>query len=197
MKALNLMLLLLLVTGSAVAQSSSNTQDAPGVVVVEKRWRMIERNPKLEEDPLAINTQQANLERAQKEAIRENAARASASQPARPIPTQSSMPVVKTGRSSPWVEYVYEIKVSNNGTKTIRKLFWEYVASTPNSQPRAGRRHFVSKIKIRPGQTRKLTERSPFPPLGVVDARQEKAAEQVLIQKIEYTDGSVWTRDSE
>ena len=202
MKSLYVMFLLLLVAGSAAAQSSSSTPDAPDVLVVENSWRKLERNPKLEEDPLAVSQQQVNLERAQREVIRENAARARADLPQRPMPTRGAMPV-KNMPVGPWVEYVYEVKVSNTGTKTIRKLYWEYVFSTPGSQPKAGRRQFISKSRILPGKSKKLTERSPFPPLGVIDATQTgdnpqgQASERVLIQRIEYADGSVWTRDSE
>lgn len=202
MKSLNLMLLLFLLGGSAVAQTSSGTQDAPGVVVVENRWRRSERNFKLEEDPLIVNQQQDRLQRAQQETIRDNAALARVNQQAKPIPTQVSVPT-KTMPVKPWVEYFYEIKVSNTGTKTIRKLVWEYVSSTSGAQPTVGRRRFISKAKIRPGKTKKLVESSVFPPLAVIDATQAdqktqgQSPERVVIQSIEYTDGSVWTRDSE
>lgn len=203
MKALTLIFLVLLLADGASAQDAINTPsvlDTPGVEVIKNSWRLAVRNPGLEQDPLLINEQQANLEKAQKEAIAENAALARANSPQPPVrvPTQGSAPrVMPTGL---WAEYIYEIKLRNTGTKTIRRLVWEYVLSDAGTRPKLRPRQFESNAKIRPGKTKNLVVRSASAPLGVINATQvgkksqDESLEQLVIQRIEYDDGSVWVR---
>jgi hypothetical protein len=197
MKFLNVTLLLFLLTGSAAAQATSSTPSAPDVAVIKISWRRVESNSKLEEDPNRVSQQQADLERAQKQAISQNRARASAGQPQTPIPTVGTAPPSPTVR--PWTGYVYEFKVMNTGAKTIRKLVWEHVFIDLRTQQKIGRRQYKSKMKIRPGMTANLVARSDLPPIGTLDVTQvnnnpqDQSSGQMVIQRIEYTDGSVWT----
>lgn len=199
MKTLNLMLLTFLVAGSAAAQSLPGLPDAPGVVVLNRAWRRIERNPKLDEDPLLINEQVADSLLAQKRAVEANAGPGKTKRSVRPVPNSSAVTRQTLERGS-WALYVYEAKVKNTGTNTIRKLVWEYVFFDPATNEQVGRRHYESSEKIRPGKSKNLVGRSGLPPLAVVDAKQLRKAppakplEQVIIQRIEYADGSVWTR---
>lgn len=199
MKILNLLLLLLMLAGVASAQAVSNPPDAPGVAVIEKSWRREIRNLALDEDPFRANREQMELERAVKQNQRENATRANAGLPAVPPPTRA--PSSRSGQSEPpTVEYVYRAKVSNTGTKAIRKLVWEYVFFDPSTQREVGRRRNETKVSIRPGKTSNVVGRSASPPAGIVNVSQtgkkprEQYSEQVVIQSIEYTDGSVWQR---
>jgi hypothetical protein len=197
MKFLNIIILLFLLAGSVAAQSSSSTSGAPDVAVIKISWHVVERNLKLEEDPNRINQQQANLEVAQREAIRQNRINATVGLPQRPVPTVGTVPASQTVR--PWSGYVYEFKVMNTGAKTIRKLVWEHVFIDPRTQQKIGRRQYESKKKIRPGVTANLVARSDLPPIGTLDATQgnnnpqDQSSGQMVIQRIEYTDGSVWT----
>ena len=193
MKIFNLMLLVALSAGSVIAQSSAG---GPGVEVLKSQWRQVERNLKLEQDPLLVIEQSANLQSAIKEALSANQARVKANQPLVPIPTRgsasSSMP---TGS---WGWYSYEIQVRNTGTKTIRRLTWEYTFFDPN-QVNIRARQFHSKAKILPGMIKKLIVNAG-PPRGIVNANQvskmpaDNSPQQVIIQRVEYADGSVWTR---
>ena len=203
MKALKLMLLVFLLAGSAAAQGTTNTPGAlgaPGVEVIKNSWRKSSRNLNLGEDPLLIAQQQVNLQNAQREALRENEARAKADTvlPPVPIPTQDHRGRVMPPR--PRVEYIYEVKVKNTGTKTIRRLVWEYVSSDSGTRPKARPRQYESAAKIRPGKTKNLVVYAPTPPSGVIDAAQAsktsqgQTSEQLVIQRVEYDDGSVWTR---
>lgn len=205
MKAVNLMLLVVALASGVAAQDSTNTPGvlgAPGVEVIKSSWRRVERNLLLEQDPLRVNTQQANLQSAQIAALRENAARANADppQPPVPIPTQGSAHGVML--NTPWVQYVYELKLRNTGAKTIRRLVWEYVLPHPDALPQFRSRRYESKTTIRPGKTKNLVVRTTSPPLGVIDARQlsknpqDQSPEQLVIRRIEYADGSVWVRAS-
>jgi hypothetical protein len=201
MKIINLVLLLFLLAGGASAQAVSTPSDAPGVAVIEKNWRREMRNPALEEDPLRPNREQAEMERAMKQNQRDNALRNNIGLP--PLPPPPRVPSSRSDDTpSLTIEYVYRAKISNTGTKAIRKLVWEYVFFDPSTQREVGRRRNESKVNISPGKTSNVVVRSASPPAGTVNVAQtgkksqEQYSEQVVIQRIEYADGSVWRRDS-
>jgi hypothetical protein len=202
MKILNLLLLLFLLAGGVSAQAISNTSKAPGVEVLEKDWRRQVRNPLLEEDPLRVNTEQMELERARQQNQRDNAIRSSMGLPPLPPPTRAPGAATPPTDRRITVRYIYRAKVSNTGSKAIRKLVWEYVFFDPNTQKEIGRRRYESKVNIRPGKSSSMVETSISPPTGTIDATQtgkelkSQYSEQVVIQRIEYADGTVWQRDA-
>jgi hypothetical protein len=117
------------------------------------------------------------------------------------MPAQTSTvpePSRETRRTGITVLYVYEVKVRNNGAKGIRKLTWDYAFFEPGTETELGRRRFISKVNIGPGGTSTVTVRAAAAPTGIVDARQagkkpqDMYSEQVVIQRVEYADGSVW-----
>ncbi|HEY0320173.1 MAG TPA: hypothetical protein VGC66_04310 [Pyrinomonadaceae bacterium] len=198
MKVLNLLLLLFLLAGSAAAQAISNPSGAPGVAVIKQSWRRIERNPALDEDPMRINQEEMDIQRAQRATQRENAIRASRGQD--PLPLPRGTPSRRSISKPLWVEYVYEARFMNTGTLKIRKLVWEYVFFEAGTKQEVGRRLIESKVNISPGKTGSVTVRSASPPASTVNVEQtgkklrEQYSEQVVIQSIEYDDGSVWQR---
>ena len=200
MKALNLVLLLLVFPAVASAQAASDTEAAPGVAVLQHRWRVEVRNPALDEDPMRANDEQRDLARVQKNTIRENAIRRRQGQETLPPPSRIS-PARPAGGTS--FSYAYEVKVSNTGVKTIRELVWEYVLFDPDTQREVGRHRHTSEASIRPGKNKNLVGHSTQPPANVVDAMKpgeplrDKYSERVVIQRIEYDDGSVWQRASD
>lgn len=97
--------------------------------------------------------------------------------------------------------FLYELKVKNTNDRTIRSFVWEYSpeAETPSLQTNSARR-FLCVEKIKAGDSKTLKILSYLPPLGVVDASASKdrsgkdRARDVLITRVEYTDGTVWQR---
>jgi hypothetical protein len=112
--------------------------------------------------------------------------------------TMSGEREARPGR--PTVEYIYRAKVNNTGSKAIRKMVWEYVFFDPATQKEVGRRRYENKVNIRPGKSSNVIARSLTPPTGTIDANQvgkqpkDQYSEQIVIQRIEYADGSVWLR---
>ena len=204
MKIINSLLLLFLLAGVASAQAVTNPSESnpPGLTVLEKNWSRRVRNPLLEQDPMRASTERLDLERALKENQRENSVRANLGLPPLPPPTRgrSSSPETDVFAGRPFVEYIYRAKVVNTGSKAIRKLSWDYVFSDPDTQKEVGRRRHENKVNIRPGKTASLSVRSVSPPTGTINANQvgkkpkEQYSEQVVIQRIEYADGTVWLR---
>jgi hypothetical protein len=100
--------------------------------------------------------------------------------------------------SAPTGLYLYEMKIKNSGLRSIKTLTWEYVFYDPSSKKEVGRRRFVTEVKLAPGKTRSVAERSVSPPTGIFTAAQSgKKSSQlydgvVVIQSVEYEDGSTW-----
>lgn len=204
MKILQSALLLILLAGGATAQvTSAGAEKTPDVEVLQITWRRVDYNPMLNDRPITTS------ERAGVAAVNsvrmQQARQDSMNNPGRPITpvligipaAPEPLPVVR-----PWTGFIYEFKVRNTGTKTIRKVEWEYSFSDPATRKKVGRRSYKSKVKILPGATANLTVRSSLPPIGTINAKQaasgrlDQSPEQMVIQKIEYADGSVWKRSS-
>jgi hypothetical protein len=204
MKFLQMLLLLILSAGSLAAQDASKPMGAPDVEVVQVSWRRVDRNPKLDDATLAPNPERAL--RMEVNAARINSANSARMNQPGPVPPPVLLSVPPLPDSPPtvrpWSGYIYEFKVRNTGTKTIRRVAWEYSFSDPITKRKVGRRNYKSKVKILPGMTANLVVRSSLPPIGTIDAKraglgqQDQSPDQMIIQKIEYTDGSVWQRGS-
>jgi hypothetical protein len=193
MKTLKLALLMILLTGSAAAQSTSSTSSAPDVAVIKISWRWVGHNPQLDNALLS-----ANPERALRTAV--NSARINTNQnlPLLTVPpVEAPLPIVRS-----WSGFIYYFTVKNTGAKIIRQLVFEYAFTDPSTQRTVGRRQYKSKVKIRPGMLAKLVVRTSLPPIGTINAMQagddsqDQSLEHMVIQRIKYDDGSVWQRGS-
>ena len=187
---------------AAAAQTPKATPTEPhGVTVVGGRWDREVYNPALLEDPMDISTDAAQLLRERREVSRINAARERTGRTALPPPTEPSIKTAK--RTSPGLAtniYLYQIRVSNGGTKKIRSIVWDYVLFDQATQREMGRNQFESKVSIGVGKTKDLFGSSKTPPAAVVDvSKSDKVergqyAEAVEIQRVEYNDGTIWER---
>jgi hypothetical protein len=100
------------------------------------------------------------------------------------------------------INYVFEARFTNNGTKTIRTLEWGYVLLDPGTGSEAGHKRFVHQAGIRPGKSKMLVGRSHSPPTRTIDVSQSgkeikgQFTEHVVIHRIVYEDGTAWERPS-
>ena len=206
MKTLKLALVVIFLSCSAAAQNSPDSSGAPDVAVIKISWRSVGINPKLDTAPPNVNPE-GNLKAAVNTArINEyNSARSvgTAANPRPPVlldvPSTPDVPPVVI----PWRGFVYEFTIKNTGTKIIRKLAWEYSFTDPVTHQKISQHQYKSSVKLRPGMTTKLVVRSSSPLLGIINARQagqknlqDQSSGQMLIQSINYADGSVWQRPS-
>ena len=182
------------------AQTVSSQVDRSNVMVIQKRWRIEVRNPAVEKDPVKAMSDREEEERRRKSTDRTNEILNE-----RGMPTSSPavrVPAPESRDRGVSVTYVYEVKVSNTGKKAIRTLTWEFVFFEPGTEQEVGRRRFVSEVSIGPGRTRNVVMRSALPPTGSIDARRadkksrDRYSEQVVIQSVQYADGSVWQSTS-
>ena len=205
MKTLQLALLMILFAISAAAQVPSRTSAAPDVSVIKISWHHVApSNPKLSATPISASPDYAARMAVNTERINENTSlRNSGGSP--PPPVLISLPTIPESPPvlRPWFGFVYEFTVKNTGAKTIRQMVFEYVSfdslvTGPGLQRTVRRRPYKSKMKIRPGMTAKIVVHSSLPPMGTINAQNpgDQSAEQMVIQRIKYTDGSEWQRSS-
>lgn len=96
--------------------------------------------------------------------------------------------------------FLYELKVKNADTRTIKSFIWEYQIAKETASPDASNRRFLCAEKIKSGDSRTLKFISYLPPSNVVDAIDSKdksganPASDVSISYVEYTDGTFWQR---
>jgi hypothetical protein len=202
MKVLNLLLLGLVLTGATSAQTASTPGDPPDVTVTRIDWHKDVYVPALYDDPMTPNQQQADLKREQKAIKKANTARVAGGQTPLPIPTREIMSSRQEIPEGPSVNYLYEAKIKNAGKKTIKMIVWEYLLFDPETEVQIGRHQFTATSKIRPGKTANLVGYSSTPPTSILQAKKvgkesaNKYAERVVINRIEYDDGSFWQRPS-
>lgn len=196
MRLLCSMLVLFSLSSVASSQAPSDKTDGSNVTVIQKKWHIDVRNPKLDRDPIADMNERDRAERARIATQRTNDILGEQGMPA---PTMT-VPDAARGARPPGVQvtYVYELKLTNTAAKTIRTLIWEYVFFEPGTEKEVGRRRFVSKVNIGPGKTTNLVARAVAPPTNTIAASRagkkprEQYSEQIVIQSVQYDDGSIW-----
>jgi hypothetical protein len=96
--------------------------------------------------------------------------------------------------------YSYRAKVQNATEKVIEVIFWEYqFRDTPNSTV-VSRRQFLCGVQIKPEKAKELKAFSVSGPSDVIsvaalsDKTKSGGSETVVINRVEFADGSIWQR---
>lgn len=96
--------------------------------------------------------------------------------------------------------FAYRIKVQNTSPKVIEILFWEYQFRESSNPTAVTRRQFLCGIKIRPEKNAEVQAFSLSGPSDVINVATlaKKSGnpfeEKVVINRVEYADGSIWQR---
>lgn len=97
--------------------------------------------------------------------------------------------------------FTYKVKVQNMSAKTIKNLFWEYQIIESASPENLSRRQFFCAAQIKANQQKGLEVLSLIPATtNVISAKtlggdsKKPFEENVVINHIEYKDGSIWQR---
>jgi hypothetical protein len=110
---------------------------------------------------------------------------------------------VREARSPKTVEvegFAYSVKVRNAGPKAVEVLFWEYQFQEAADPANLARRQFLCGVNIKAGKDKEVLAFSASGPNGAISvdslaARAENPyRERVVINRIEYADGSIWQR---
>ena len=177
------------------AQTPSSKTAPPDLTVLEKKWGIDVRNPALEKDPVQAMQDRDLQERQRIAQQRTDQILSDRGMPAQTSTVPTSRETTRTGIT---VLYVYEVKLRNTGAQGIRKVTWDYVFFEPGTETELGRRRFISKVNLSPGGTTNVVVRAAASPTGTVDARKagkkpkDMYSEQIVIQRIEYADGTSW-----
>jgi hypothetical protein len=96
--------------------------------------------------------------------------------------------------------YDYRVKVQNATRKAVDIIFWEYQFEEAANPSNLTRRQFLCGAQIKGGKEKELQAFGGSGPAGVVSAESlaNKAAnpfaERVVINRVEYADGTIWQR---
>lgn len=102
--------------------------------------------------------------------------------------------------AAPRYAFIYKVSIKNNSDKTIKSIDWDYVFFSANTQNEAGRLEFTSDEKIGPGKSKEINMMARKPPARTIsvyalDKNERQGLDgQIVIMRVEYTDGSVWQR---
>lgn len=110
---------------------------------------------------------------------------------------EKSVAESRTPKAQPMDGYLYQIKVQNPAKKIVEIVFWEYQFHDPSHPDLIARRQFLCGVSIPEGKAKDLEGFSLSGPSDVVDVKTIDSGgfkENVLINRVEYSDGSIWQR---
>ena len=96
--------------------------------------------------------------------------------------------------------FVYRTKVHNAATKRIETIFWEYQFIDPTNTTPTTSHQFLCLVIIKPEKDQDLEAFSVSGPSDVVSVEMlsrkggDPFQEKVVINRVEYADGSIWQR---
>jgi len=88
--------------------------------------------------------------------------------------------------------YMLRLEVKNVGQNTTKSIVWEFQPTV--HPPDYEARQYVCKMKAKPNESKVFELMSPAAPVKVVSADKKAQEGKVVINRIEYADGSVWKR---
>jgi len=105
----------------------------------------------------------------------------------------------RTAKPSSHDRYSYVMRLHNGSTKPIDVVFWEYQFINPGPNGSTTRRQFLCGVKIKRDKDADIQAFSLLGPTGVVIAAPDNKAhapfeERAVINRIEFTDGTIWQR---
>lgn len=88
--------------------------------------------------------------------------------------------------------YVMRLEVKNVGQNTTKSIVWEFqpTVQTPDYEAK----QYICKMKAKPNENKVFELMTPTAPVKVVSADKKAQEGKVVINRIEYADGSVWKR---
>lgn len=96
--------------------------------------------------------------------------------------------------------YAYQAKIRNAHTRNIEVVYWEYQFKEVSNPTNVIRRQFLCSVKIKPDKEKELLAFSVLGPSNVVSVNSlsNKSGslfeEKVMINRVEYADGSILQR---
>jgi hypothetical protein len=99
--------------------------------------------------------------------------------------------------SKPIDMFRYQVRLKNTGIKVVKVVIWDYQASYTDDFAEASHRLFRCSAKIKPNQSERFEVFTVLPPIRVINAAgTTRFKERIVINRIEYDDGSSWRRST-
>lgn len=198
-RALLLSILILGVPGSAAL---SQKADGSGLAVLKFSWYKERLRPRPSVSPLASQDELVQQSRRERDlAAARNAADVGR---ANVIETQINRDNAAKAKARetqlPRDGYKYNATLRNEGLKTTKSIDWDYIFIDPNTRQEVSRHQFTSDEVIKPGKSKEVSVLYLIPPVKTVNAgmlakkNPTPFTEQVVVARIQYSDGSVWQR---
>jgi len=111
--------------------------------------------------------------------------------------------IVRDSRTEPSKSlngFSYQLRLKNESAKQIEVVFWEYQFIDPAAPEVPVRRQFLCGLNLKTGREKDLTAFSLSGSSKVVSAQslaektEKPPQERVLINRVEYADGTIWQR---
>jgi hypothetical protein len=94
--------------------------------------------------------------------------------------------------------FAYRAKIHNASSKLIEIVFWEYQLKESADSTSMLRRQFLCGVSIKPERDKELQAFSLSGPHDVISvdtlSKKNPVEEKVVINRVEYADGSIWQR---
>jgi hypothetical protein len=106
----------------------------------------------------------------------------------------------RTPQSKPVDAFSYKVKFQNKSAQLVEILFWEYQFIERASPSNITRRQFLCAANIKAGKDKELVAFSLSGPSDVVSVNtlakngDKPFDEKVVVNRVEYGDGSIWQR---
>jgi len=199
-----LLLVPLLTPFLLLGQTSEISYGENSTVVVSFKWSPVRRIPKRQEVPNMAPPPEMTA------GNKSGARVARINNPQIPDPNEQTIDgrsaaiekIVQESRVAnprPIDGFLYETRIRNAGAKPIEIVFWEY-QFIDQANTVVARHQFLCGVKIKPTKEKDLSVFSLLRPSDVVNASSagDKSPtglrERVLLNRVEFADGSIWQR---
>ena len=96
--------------------------------------------------------------------------------------------------------FSYQLKLKNESKKQVEVVFWEYQFIDVENPDMVTRRQFLCGLNLKPSKEKELIAFSLSGPSRVVNVQslaskiENPPQERVMINRVEYADGTIWQR---
>jgi hypothetical protein len=204
MKALTVFSVILFCAGAAIGQTPASAQDPPDLAVLKFSWAKErigwERDPF--KPPVENNDEMRIRQRDEKriEDAKRGGNQSEVNKLEREARADAAILAKARQQAPPREAYRYKVSVKNTGAKTIKLIDWDYIFFDPVTDDKLAHHQFTSEEKIKPGHGKELEIIILTPPVLTISAEalnkkgNAVLKGQVILVRIEYTDGTVWQR---
>ena len=88
----------------------------------------------------------------------------------------------------------YKVSLKNTGLKMIKSISWDFQGSYTEDFADTTHRQFRCTAKLKPNSSERFEGHSILPPVRVISASNKTFIQRVVINRIEYDDGTFWQR---